>query len=167
MRVRRYAIHTDSGGPGRWRGGCGLIREVELLAPEAMVSMRIDSIENPPWGVAGGQAAGTGRCVVNPGCSDERVLKPLSDGNIVKRGDVVCIETGGGGGFGHPFDREPERVLADVRGGFVSRESAEENYGVVLTSDGGAVDGARTRKRRVKRPESKLFHRNGYHAALD
>jgi N-methylhydantoinase B len=167
VRVRRYAIHTDSGGPGRWRGGCGLIREVEVLAPEAMVSMRIDSVENPPWGVAGGQAAGTGRCVVNPGCSGERVLKPLSDGNIVKRGDVVRIETGGGGGFGHPFDREPERVLADVRGGFVSRESAEENYGVVLTSDGSAVDGARTWKRRAKRPESKLFHRNGYHAVLD
>ncbi len=67
VRVKRYAINPDTGGPGRWRGGCGLIREIEVLAPEAMVSMRIDSVTHPPWGVAGGHAAGTGRCIVNPG----------------------------------------------------------------------------------------------------
>ena len=60
VRVTRYAINPDTGGPGRWRGGCGLVREFEVLAPEAMVSMRIDSVEHPPWGVAGGHAAGTG-----------------------------------------------------------------------------------------------------------
>jgi N-methylhydantoinase B len=166
VRVRSYAINPDTGGPGRWRGGCGLIREVEVLAPEAMVSMRIDTVENPPWGVAGGHAAGSGRCVVNPGRADERVLKPLSDGNIVFRGDVVRVETGGGGGWGHPFDREPERVLADVRTGFVSRAKAEEDYGVVLTRD-IEVDAAATHKRRAARPAAKLFHRHGYQDVLD
>jgi N-methylhydantoinase B len=167
VRVRRYAINPDTGGPGRWRGGCGLIREVEVLAKEAMISMRIDSVENPPWGVAGGHAAGTGRCVINPGRPDERVLRPLSDGNMVKRGDVVRIETGGGGGWGHPFDREPEAVLRDVRGGFVSRESAESNYGVVLAANALAVDTTATEKRRTKRPAAKLFHRHGYQEVLD
>jgi N-methylhydantoinase B len=167
VRVRRYAINPDTGGPGRWRGGCGLIREVEVLAKEAMISMRIDSVENPPWGVAGGHAAGTGRCVINPGRPDERVLRPLSDGNMVKRGDIVRIETGGGGGWGHPFDREADAVLRDVSGGFVSRESAETNYGVVLTPDGRSVDTAATEKRRAKRPATKLFHRHGYHEVLD
>ncbi len=167
VRVRRYAINPDTGGPGRWRGGCGLIREVEVLAKEAMISMRIDSVENPPWGVAGGHAAGTGRCVINPGRPDERVLRPLSDGNMVKHGDIVRIETGGGGGWGHPFDREADAVLRDVRGGFVSRESAEGNYGVVLTPDGLSVDAAATGKRRAERPATKLFHRHGYHEVLD
>jgi N-methylhydantoinase B len=166
VRVRSYAINPDTGGPGRWRGGCGLVREVEVLAPEAMVSMRIDTVENPPWGVAGGHAAGSGRCVVNPGRTDERVLKPLSDGNIVFRGDVVRVETGGGGGWGHPFDREPERVLADVQTGFVSRAKAEEDYGVVLTQD-IEVDAAATRERRSARPAAKLFHRHGYQDVLD
>ncbi len=166
VRVLRYAINPGTGGPGRWRGGCGLIREVEVLAPEATVSMRIDSVEHPPWGVAGGHAAGTGRCVVNVGRPDERVLRPLSDGNIVRRGDILRIETGGGGGWGHPFDREPERVLADVRGGFVSRASAAEDYGVVLSQDGLTVDAAATTARRARRPDAKLFHRHGYHAAL-
>ena len=166
VRVRSYAINPDTGGPGRWRGGCGLIREVEVLAPEAMVSMRIDTVENPACGVAGGHAAGSGRCVVNPGRTDERVLKPLSDGNIVFRGDVVRVETGGGGGWGHPFDREPERVLADVQTGFVSRAKAEEDYGVVLTRD-SEVDAAATRERRSARPVAKLFHRHGYQDVLD
>jgi N-methylhydantoinase B len=166
VRVRRYAINPDTGGPGRWRGGCGLIRELEVLAPEAMVSMRIDSVEHPPWGVAGGMGAGTGRCVVNPGRPDERVLRPLSDGNIVKRGDVVRVETGGGGGWGHPFDREPERVAADVRGGFVSRANAEEHYGVAFAADGLTPDLAATARWRERRPEAKLFHRRGYHEAL-
>ena len=167
VRVLRYAVNPDTGGPGRWRGGCGLIREIEVLAPEASVSMRIDSVEHPPWGVAGGHAAGTGRCVVNPGRPDERTLRPLSDGNIVRRGDVVRIETGGGGGWGHPFDREPERVLTDVRGGFVSGASAEEHYGVVLAGDGLTVDLVATAARRARRPGAKLFHRHGYHAVLD
>ena len=167
VRVRRYAINPDTGGPGRWRGGCGLIREVEVLSPQAMVSMRIDTVDNPPWGVAGGHAAGSGRCIVNPGRPDERVLRPLSDGNMVLRGDVVRIETGGGGGWGHPFDREPERVLADVRAGFVSRESAQEHYGVVLAGDGTELDEAATRRCREVRPAAKLFHRHGYQDALD
>jgi N-methylhydantoinase B len=167
VRVRRYAINPDSGGPGRWRGGCGLIREIEILAPQAMVSMRVDSVENPPWGVAGGHSAGTGRCVVNPGGPNERVIAPLSDGNMVAYGDVVRIETGGGGGFGHPFEREPERVLADVLGGFVGRESARHNYGVVLTADGDAVDLVLTARCRADRPPTKLFHRKRYYDALD
>ena len=167
VRVRAYAINPDTGGPGRWRGGCGLVREVEVLADEAMVSMRIDSVDNPPWGVGGGKAAGSGRCVVNPGRSGERVIKPLSDGNIVRRGDILRIETGGGGGFGHPFDREPERVLDDVLDGFVSRTSAELDYGVVLRPDGRAVDAGATAQQRAKRPLAALFHRGSYQEVLD
>src|SRR5205814_10514294 len=123
VRVLRYAINPDTGGPGRWRGGCGLIREIDVLAPEASVSMRIDSVEHPPWGFAGGHAAGTGRCVVNPGGPDERTLRPLRDGNIVRRGDVVRIGTGGAGGWGYPCDRAPHRVLADVCRGLVRAAS--------------------------------------------
>ncbi len=167
VRVLAYSINPDTGGPGRWRGGCGLIREVEVLAEQAMVSMRIDSVDNPPWGVAGGMAAGSGRCVVNPGRSDERTLKPLSDGNIVRRGDVIRIETGGGGGFGHPYDREAERVLSDVACGFVSSDSAERDYGVALMPDRLELDIAATARRRSERPATALFHRHGYQEALD
>jgi N-methylhydantoinase B len=162
LRVRRYEINRDTGGAGRWRGGCGVVREMEILCDEATVGFRIEGDANPPWGVAGGHCAGSGRAVVNPGTDRERVLPPLSDGHVLKRGDVVRIETGGGGGSGHPFDREPERVLADVLGGFVSRESAVRDYGVVLTLDGRALDDGATRERRKSRPATKLFHRHAY-----
>ena len=170
VRVRAYAINPDTGGAGRWRGGCGLVREIEVLAPEAMVSMRIDGVAYPPWGVAGGMMAGPGRAVVNPGRPDERVLQPLSDGNIVRAGDIVRIETGGGGGWGHPFDREAERVLADVAGGFVSVEAAERDYGVLLVRDGDgrlAVHESATARRRAARPATALFHRHGYRDRLE
>lgn len=166
MRVRTYAINPDTGGPGRWRGGCGVIREMEVLAKEAVLSVRLDAIDHPPWGTAGGRAAGTGRCIVNPGRPDERVLKPLSDGNVLKQGDIIRLETGGGGGWGHPFDREPQRVLADVRGGMVSRASAERDYGVILGTDGRTVDVAATEKRRADRPATALFHRHDYAESL-
>jgi N-methylhydantoinase B len=94
------------------------------------------------------------------------VLKPLSDGNVLKQGDIIRLETGGGGGWGHPFDREAGRVLADVRGGFVSRESAERDYGVVLGADGRSVDEAATAKRRADRPAAALFHQKGYKETL-
>jgi len=85
---------------------------------------------------------------------------------VIRRGDVVRIETGGGGGFGHPFDHEAELVLADVRAGFVGAASAKRDYGVVLTPD-LTIDQAATRRRRERRPRIALFHRGGYRDRLD
>jgi N-methylhydantoinase B len=167
VRLRRYAINPDTGGAGRWRGGCGIIREFECLAPEAVISVRIDGIEHKPWGVNGGKEGGAGRCVINPGRNSERVVEPISDGTMIRRGDVVRIETGGGGGWGHPFDREPGRVLADVRGGFVTAAVAEAEYGVVLTTDRRRIDTAATARLRQHRPPTGLFHRGTYRNVLD
>ena len=74
----------------------------------------------------------------------------------------VRIETTGGGGWGHPFDREVERVQADVRGGFVSAAQAREDYGVALSADGRTLDVAETARRRRRRFPTKLFHRGEY-----
>ena len=164
VRLTAYGIHRDSGGPGRYRGGCGVVREYEVLADQAMVAVRIDSVRNPPWGVAGGMNGGSGRAVVNPGTPQERVLAPLSDGTILKRGDVLLLETGGGGGWGHPFDRPAEQVLADVLGGFVSAEAAAEHYGVVVRDR--ALDAVATAALRRHRPAAALFHRKVYADAL-
>jgi len=160
VRLRAYGILVDSCGAGRYRGGCGIVREYDILAEEAVLAVRIDSVKNPPWGIDGGMAGGTGRVVVNPGTNHERMLAPLSDGNVLKHGDVLRIETGGGGGHGHPFDRPTEMVAEDVAGGFVTAETAQRLYGVVLVD--GAVDKAATAKLRAKRPETKAFHRHTY-----
>ena len=167
-RLRAYGIHCDSGGPGRWRGGCGVVREIELLAEEATFAIRIDGVQKPAWGVKGGHNGGAGRAVLNPGTPQERELDPFSDGNVLRRGDILRLQTGGGGGWGHPYDREPERVLADVLAQFVSRESALEDYGVVLSTDGESVDAAATAARRQDRPPvDGLFHRGEYKDILE
>src|SRR6185295_11478043 len=136
---------------------CGIVREYEILADEAVLAVRIDSVQNPPWGIAGGMSGGSGRAVVNPGTSGERLLAPLSDGNRLRRGDILRIETGGGGGHGHPFDRPAGDVLEDVLGGFVSEDAARRHYGVAI--DGDRVDEAATAELRRKRAPARAFHR--------
>lgn len=164
VRMRRYAIHADSGGPGRWRGGCGVIREFELLCDEATLSLRIGNVVEAPYGVAGGLAAGAGRAVVNPGTDRQRDLAPLSDGTVLRRGDILRIETGGGGGWGHPYDRPAEQVRLDVLRGFVSAVAAERDYGVTLVEgeDGLVIDQQATLLRRGAERQTGLFHRHGY-----
>lgn len=144
VRMRSYGLLRDSAGPGRWRGGCGVYREIEILAEEALLSVRIDGVGNPPWGVLGGKDGRGGRAVINPGLSDERELGSVSDGAILKYGDIFRIETPGGGGWGDPFEREPERVRTDVLGSFISVQSARDEYGVVLVGMDHEIDLAAT-----------------------
>ena len=165
IRLREYGVNPDSGGPGEYRGGCGIVREYEVLAEEARLSIRIDTVENPPWGVNGGKSGGRGRVVLNPGTANEEEILPISDGNMLKYGDVVRIETGGGGGCGHPYDRPLDAVLEDVLGGFVSEAAAYEHYGVVF--DAGRIDAAATQTRRLARPQIQKFHRKVYADVLD
>ncbi|NKE44099.1 hydantoinase B/oxoprolinase family protein [Roseomonas frigidaquae] len=165
VRLREYALNCDSGGPGRWRGGCGIIREYEVMAEESVLAIRIDGVENPPWGAAGGQSGRPGRVVLNPGTPQERELRPLSDGNRVVRGDILRIETGGGGGRGHPFDRPAAAVLEDVLGGLVSPEAARHDYGVAIAGLGINADA--TAALRAQRPLTKAFHRRSYADVLD
>jgi N-methylhydantoinase B len=160
VRLKRYGIVTDSGGAGRYRGGCGIVREYEILADDAVLAVRIDSVDNPPWGIAGGMSGGSGSVLLNGGTKDERRIAPLSDGTRVKRGDILRIETGGGGGHGHPFDRPVEAVLEDVRGGFVSVAAARRLYGVAIRDE--AFDEAATVALRSDRPQGRAFHRKEY-----
>jgi N-methylhydantoinase B len=167
MRLRQYALHRDSGGPGLHRGGCGVVREIELLADEAVVAIRQDNVLFPPAGVNGGHAGRPGRCVVNPGHPDERLLAPMSDGNVIKKGDVMRLYTSGGGGWGNPLERPVERVVRDVLGGFVSAQAARDDYGVVLDEHSGVVDdAATTRLRGERRPPLQMFHRGSYFGPL-
>lgn len=164
VRLLRYGINPDTGGPGRWRGGCGVVREIEILADEVVMSIRLDSTRKTPWGVAGGMSGRAGSATVNPGRADERHLDPLADQIRLRKHDIVRLETGGGGGHGHPYDRPQESVRLDVLRGFVSVEAARADYGVALGDevDGYAIDAAATAALRAARPESKLFHREIY-----
>ena len=166
LRLERYALSTDSGGPGKFRGGCGVVRDVRLLAEEGTFGLRVENNLFPAWGVAGGMGGGVSRVVMNPGTPGEREVRAFSDDNYWKRGDLVRIYTAGGGGWGDPLERDVGRVLDDVKDGFVSRESAEEHYGVIIDASSLAVDQPRTESRRKEisdaRGGTKLFHRFEY-----
>ncbi len=162
-RIEAFRVHRDSGGPGYHRGGCGIIRDVRVLADEATLGVRLDNCKYPAFGVNGGMSGGTGCVIVNPGTAEERELRTMSDGNTVRKGDLVRIITSGGGGWGMPFDRPADLVLGDVLDSFVSAESAARDYGVVLTEDGDAIDEAATRACRSQaNPDIRMFHRGDY-----
>src|SRR3546814_14206661 len=100
-----------------------------------------------PWGVAGGHPGYLGGAILNPGMPGEQRIAKITVLSL-KRGDVVRLTTPAGGGFGDPFEREPERVLADVRGGWLSVEAAGRDYGVAIIH--GQVDLRATREIRER-----------------
>lgn len=149
LRVERTALRDDSGGPGRWRGGLGLTRQVRVLAAGSRLSVLAEKAVLPPFGVCGGAAGATNRFGV---ARDGRAVEPSRlpgkvSGFPLEPGDVVVMETSGGGGFGDPLERDPALVAADVAEGYVSRAAAGTVYGVVLA--GETVDGAATAARRA------------------
>jgi len=149
LRIERTALRADSGGPGRWRGGLGLVREVRILASGAQLSVLAEKAVLPPFGVCGGGAGATNRFWVRRDGSHMHpsALPGKVSGFPVLPGDVVVMETSGGGGFGDALDRDPAHVVADLAEGFVTRAAAEAIYGVVM--NGGEVDAHATATRRA------------------
>jgi N-methylhydantoinase B len=128
--IRAYGFRPDTGGPGRFRGGCGLYRRFEV-EPQALLYLWFERSVTPGWGLFGGGDGAIPDVVLNPGREDEQhMLK--TNAHPLAAGSVVELRTGGGGGFGNPRERDPERVRADVRDGYVSLDPAARDYGVVL-----------------------------------
>jgi N-methylhydantoinase B len=150
-RLLRFDLIPDSGGAGRYRGGLGLRREY-LNLEDARFSIRSMKHVIPPHGCAGGRDGRAGDIVINPDRESAKRLPTRYADYPLRQRDVFRLDTPGGGGFGDPFEREPERVLADVREGYVSRDAAEKDYGVVVAEaeDGLTVDAAATARRRNK-----------------
>ena len=146
--VRRYELIQDSEGAGRQRGGLGVRRDLEFYDHAASFSLLTDRTKSAPWGLFGGHNASPSRFVRNPETAEETELNSKSTTKLAPD-DVVSIQTPGGGGYGDPLERAPERVLADVQNEKVSVQKARDEYGVVLTDDNTAVDQEATSERRA------------------
>ena len=149
----QYDVRPDSGGPGRWRGGAGQVLALEALRDgTTLVIGGLDRIRFPPWGVQGGRHGQPTEVIVDRGRPGERSLGNESSLRL-DRGQTVTMLTPGGSGFGDPFERDPEAVRRDVELGFVSREGALRDYGVVLTEplevDAAATGSVRTSRVRT------------------
>jgi N-methylhydantoinase B len=138
-RVRRFELIADSGGPGKFRGGLGFVREYEVLDNDARFSLRSTKHSVAPKGIDGGTDGRPGRCTLNPGSEKARVIPSRYSDHVLHPGEVFSLDTPGGGGLGNPREREPERVLNDVRNGYVTRQKAREVYGVAIDAADGDV----------------------------
>jgi len=141
LRVWRYALRPDSGGAGEFRGGLGLRRDIEARA-EMTCGLLADRRTRAPYGVSGGEsgtsgvdyllADGDGAGDASADDSDDggaERLDPKSTRHLVP-GDVVSLQTPGGGGYGSPRDRSVGRVVRDLRLAKITPERAREVYGV-------------------------------------
>ena len=104
----------------------------------------------PPHGCAGGRDGRTGDIVINPDSETAMRLPTRYADYPLRPGDMFRLDTPGGGGYGDPFGRDPEKVLADVREGYITGAAAERDYGVVVaeTERGLAIDFAATARKR-------------------
>jgi N-methylhydantoinase B len=128
--VEAYEIIPDSGGPGQYRGGLGVRRDIRVLAPNgATLTAQGERIVHPPPGLHGGLPGAAGRMVLNPGTENERDLPTAFVNLKLAEGDVIGLRTAGGGGFGDPGDRDRTLIEDDIRTGRVSAEAARREYG--------------------------------------
>lgn len=146
--VSRRALETDSGGPGRFRGGLAHIKEYIPVAPGCRLLLWLERTVTPPWGVQGGCAGTTARCIIDPGGENEKIVTKVNHLPIPERTLVRCY-TAGGGGYGPPWERSISAVLEDVADGYVSREGAERDYGLCFVDGTLTVDEAATKAARA------------------
>ena len=151
VRIEQYGLREDSSGDGEYRGGCGMRRDIRVLVDGASLSVLADHAVIPPFGVAGGRSGAANRFVVirNGETIEPSPVPGKVGGFKLKIGDIVRVESSGGGGHGDPIRRDPVGVAHDVFLGYLSRERAREVYGVLLTPD-GAVDTVATDSERSR-----------------
>jgi len=130
IHVECYELWNDSAGPGRFRGGLGVRKFWHPLEEIRLIAV-IEQTCFPAWGLEGGKQGCANRLVLKAGSAQERCKGKVS-GFHIQPGERIELYMGGGGGWGNPLEREPAKVLRDVRGGYVSLRSAQDDYGVVI-----------------------------------
>jgi N-methylhydantoinase B len=142
----KYELRPDSGGPGKFRGGLGT-ETIGYLMVDGQVQNKMIRSKCLPWGLhGGGTGAGNEARVIKPDGTE--VILPRTDKFGLPPGHRVRMLTGGGGGYGSPYEREPARVRADYLDGYVTLEGARRDYGVVLDKATGAIDEQETARLR-------------------
>lgn len=150
----RLELRQDSGGPGKHRGGLGIRRDYRFTDAVGALSI-IQKTKTEGWGLEGGEPGAKNVVVLEPTGDDwaERIEVLVDNDELYDstgddrkyvgmfRGtfqpdEVISNRSGGGGGYGDPYERDPDRVREDVIDGYVSRESAREEYGVAIAEDG-------------------------------
>ena len=141
VRIRRFALREESAGAGKHRGGFGAIIETEFLQGEATASFLGDRGRFAPCGMLEGTEGA--RCQVTIFQNGQTYIPEhlTKDDNVrLHPGDVIQLQTPGGGGYGNPLERDIALVVRDVQREYISQETARQVYGVVFKDNAAAVD---------------------------
>ena len=130
VRIERYEVNPDSGGAGRYRGGCGAKRVWRMLEDaDATCALCMERMTSPPFGLLGGMAGAASVVTLTTPDGVTRRL-PSKGAFAAPAGSVVAMITPGSGGFGPVADRDPAAIGRDLVDGYVSAASAERDYGI-------------------------------------
>ena len=149
MLMRGYGLNSSRPSAGQWRGGLGITLEFQVLTPQSKVTARgMERFHFRPWGRKGGAPGSLGQTILAPGTDHEQNIGKIVRSLDLDLNEVVRIVTPNGGGYGDPLKRDPARVLADIREGYLDIDSARADYGVVVVTD--RVDEVATHALRVR-----------------
>ena len=150
LRVESYNLITDSGGPGTYRGGLGFYRNERYLHGEGYYTNRSETAKFPPRGVRGGLPGRPSRQRLVRHDGTVESLPSKITNLTIRAGDLIEMEQPGGGGYGHPAERDPTLVLEDLLDEKISAQAARETYGVVIDRENGTVDAVATEALRAE-----------------
>ena len=132
VRVDEYVLVTDSGGPGRFRGGLGASRTWTVLDHKARASACLERTKSPPFGLSGGKP-GFAAKIWTEAPNGELGVAPGKGGFDVPNGGQIHLRVPGSGGFGNPSKRDPNAIKEDILDEYVSEEAAQMHYGVKIS----------------------------------
>jgi N-methylhydantoinase B len=152
LRVEWSRQETDSGGPGRSRGGLGMRRALRLTRGTATYSLLADGAVVPPFGVLGGESGAPVGSFRHEVEGDLPFPTPGKvGGHRLGAGEAIVLQSAGGGGYGDPLERPVEAVEEDLAEGYVSETQARDIYGVI------ASDHQATRQRRAELKRARVY----------
>jgi N-methylhydantoinase B len=137
FRIEEFSLREDSAGAGKFRGGLGFRKRYRILRP-CLLGTNLDRTKFPPWGVQGGKEAKPGRFLLTKSGATAEQSVEKENAYRLEPGDLVSVETGGGGGYGLPVERSLDAIQHDLDAGYVTRVVAERDYGVRVDADGKA-----------------------------
>lgn len=128
--VVQYKLVCDSGGPGKYRGGLSMMKDIQVLGHDSQFTIKADRQKTPPWGIFGGKPGLPGMIIKNPGSKNSEVIDSKKSGTTLESGSILRCQMPGAGGYGDPKERDRLLVLYDLEEGYISKESAIRDYGM-------------------------------------
>jgi N-methylhydantoinase B len=128
VQIEQYGFHQERGGAGRFRGGRGVVLDYRVTSEEAALTVTYSRTSTKPWGILGGAEGSPNRGEIHRrDGSIERAT--MATGVPVRKGELIRIVTGHGGGYGDPKQRERAAIARDLRDGYITAQQAREDFG--------------------------------------